>query len=189
MFGRADVAWRSGRAMEGSGERSAAGSVLTWVRPLVVVAFLLAIVFAVPYLLLWTLFWIATESWDFEGSGGYRHWLLVKGSRLDRLGLVAPTSRPASYSVRFQEGTFPGWRVVGYESSALPPAIIAVYAERCGAMGLRVTKQEIANGGNGDGTQAVLVCEIEPYIDAEFHAERKGSAAVTRVSMRVWGSQ
>ena len=57
-------------------------------------------------------------------------------------------------------------------------------------MGLRVTRNETASLGNdADGTQAMLVCEIEPYIDAEFHAERKGAAATTQVSVRVWGSQ
>ena len=37
--------------------------------------------------------------------------------------------------------------------------------------------------------QATLVCEIEPYIDAEFHAERNVPAAATSVSVRVWGSR
>ena len=134
--------------------------------------------------MLWTLFWIASDSWDFDGSSAGIDtgcWSRARGSTGS--GSSAPTTRPARYSVRFQEGTFPGWRVVGYESSALPPAIISTYAERCRAMGLRVTRNETASLGNdADGTQATLVCEIEPYIDAEFHAERKGSAAAHRAS-------
>jgi hypothetical protein len=149
----------------------------------------LAIIVALPYAFLWTLFWLASESWDFEGNSGLRHWLLVKGSRLDRLGLVAPTSSPPRYSVSFQEGTFPGWRVLVYVSSAPPPAIVAAYAERCGAMGLKVTKREVSVANNdAEATEATLVCEIEPYIDAEFHAERKPLAADSKVSVRVWGS-
>ena len=176
--------------MEGPGDRSAGSVACAWARSLLAAGCVLLIVVAVPYSLLWTLFWIVSDSWDFEGNSGPRHWVLVKGSRLDRLGLVAPTARKASYSVRFQEGTFPGWRVVGYESSTLPSAIIATYAERCRAMGLRVTRNETASLGNeADGTEATLVCEIERYIDAEFHAERKGPAAATRVSVKVWGSQ
>ena len=164
--------------------------VLGPVQSLLAAGSVLAILVAVPYAFLWTLFWFASGSWDVEGSTGLRHWLLVKGSRLDQLGLVAPTARPPSYSVRFQEGTFPGWRVVGYESSASPSEIVAAYIGRCGALGLKVTKSAVSGGaGDADATQATLVCEIEPYIDAEFHAERKASAAVSSVSVRVWGSQ
>jgi len=57
-------------------------------------------------------------------------------------------------------------------------------------MGLKVTKSAVASGDkDADATQATLVCEIEPYIDAEVLAERKASAAVSRVAVRVWGSQ
>jgi hypothetical protein len=53
-----------------------------------------------------------------------------------------------------------------------------------------VTKRSIAGRDEDAGVaQATLVCEIERYIDAEFHAERKASAAVSSVSVRVWGSQ
>jgi hypothetical protein len=159
--------------MESVGNRS--GMLFAWMRSLVVVAVLLAIIVGVPYAFLWTLFWIASDSWDFEGSSALKHWLLVKGSRIDRLGLVAPTTRPARYSVRFQEGTFPGWRVVGYESSVLPPAIISTYAERCRAMGLRITRNETASLGNdADGTEATLVCEIEPYMMPSSTRSAKG---------------
>jgi hypothetical protein len=164
--------------------------VLGPVQSLLAAGSVLAILVAVPYAFLWTLFWFASGSWDVEGSTGLRHWLLVKGSRLDQLGLVAPTARPPSYSVRFQEGTFPGWCVVGYESSASPSEIVAAYIGRCGALGLKVTKSAVSAGASdADATQATLVCEIERYIDAEFHAERKASAAVSTVSVRVWGSQ
>ena len=116
------------------------------------------------------------------------HWLLVKGSRLDRLGLVAPATAPARYSVRFQEGTFPGWRVVGYYSSASPADIIAVYAGRCTAMGLRITRREPVSRTAAGDEEAFLECEIEPYLDVQVSAERKVSATLSGVSMRVWGS-
>jgi hypothetical protein len=32
-----------------------------------------------------------------------------------------------------------------------------------------------------------LVCEIKPYIDAEFQAQRKPGEASTEVGLRVWG--
>ena len=35
--------------------------------------------------------------------------------------------------------------------------------------------------------EAELVCQIRPYIDAEFHAERRPGEITTRVGVRVWG--
>jgi hypothetical protein len=140
-----------------------------------------------PFALLGLAFWAA--SWDIEGSSGPRYWLLVKGSRLDQLGLIAPTARPARYSVRLQEGTFPGYSTVTYASSHLPLAIVAEYAERCGAMALKVTKREPAAGdGGADAAAATLVCEIRPDLDVEVYAERPSSAATASVSVKVWGS-
>jgi hypothetical protein len=171
------------------GEESAARSALALVQALLALGSIVALMAAVPYALLWTLFWSASGSWDFEGSGSLKHWLLVKGSILDRLGFVAQTERPAKYSIRFQEGTFPGWRVVTYESATPPQQIIATYADRCNALGLRVTKREPADSTGGSEQEAFLECEIEPYLDAQVSAERKVSATVSEVSMRVWGSR
>ena len=169
-------------------ERSAASSALAWMRSLLPALSVVALLAVVPYALLCTQFWAASGSWDFEGSGGLKRWLLVTGSRLDQLGFVAETTAPARYSVRFQEGTFPGWRVVGYASTASPADIIAAYADRCIAMGLRITVREPARSTVPGNQEATLVCEIERYIDAEILAERKVSATVTNVSLRVWGS-
>jgi hypothetical protein len=168
---------------------SAARSAFGFVRALLVAGSVVAMMAAVPYALLWLLFWSASGSWDMEGNGTLRHWLLVKGSLLDRLGLVAATDQPPRYSVRFQEGTFPGWRVVTYESAALPRQIVATYAERCTGMGLRVTRRAPADGPSAEREVLILDCEIEPYLDVQVFAERKVSATVTGVSMRVWGNR
>src|SRR5262245_778093 len=101
-------------------EGAATRSAVTFLQTLLEAGIIVALLAAVPYALFWTLFWAASDSWDFEGNGTLKHWLLVNGSILDRLGVVAQTERPARYSVRFQEGTFPGWRVVSYESLASP---------------------------------------------------------------------
>jgi len=83
-------------------EQTVTNPTSTWARfrgplhSLVAAATVLAIVVAIPYALLWFLFWVVSGSWDFEGSSGPRYWLLAKGSRLDRLGFVAATPRPAS---------------------------------------------------------------------------------------------
>ena len=134
-------------------------------------------------------FWAADGGWDIEGRSGLRYWALVKGSRLDRLGLVSPTqTSPPKYSVRLQEGTFPGWKLLSYQSTEPPQTILAVYAKRCAELGLRVTVGPKPDIHDGDETGASLVCEIERYLDAEFYAGRKAGAAATQVKIRVWGS-
>jgi hypothetical protein len=169
-------------------KRSAASSALAWMCPVLPALSVFVLMFAVPYALLWTLFWVASGSWDFDGTHSLKRWLLVKGSRLDQLGFVAPAAAPARYGVSFQEGTFPGWRVAMYDSTASPADIIAAYAGRCTLMGLRVTKREpVSRTARGD-EEAFLECEIEPYLDVQVFAERKVSTTLTDVSMRVWGS-
>lgn len=156
-------------------------------RSLIPLGTALLLMVLLPFLFFAALFWAAEGSWDFEGRSGLRYWVFVKGSRLDRLGLVAPVQDPPpKYSVSLQEGTFPGWKVLAYQSTATPRAIIAAYAERCQALGLRVTKR--TEPADDDDSIASLVCEIEPYLDAEFRAERKPPATTTKVGLRVWGS-
>lgn len=133
-------------------------------------------------------FWAAEGSWDFEGRG-FRYWMFVKGSRLERLGFVSPAEGPPRYSVRLQEGTFPGWRVLTYRSTALPDAIVASYAERCRAMGLKITRGPEPKTYEDDESGSVLVCEIQPYLDAEFYAGRKPSDPSSQVNIRVWGDE
>jgi hypothetical protein len=146
--------------------------------------------------LLGTWFLVALRDWDFEGSDGLRYWLLIKGTRLGQLGLVAPTARPAHYRLRFQDGTAPGLDVVTYDSSALPSAVIAAYAERCEAMGLRVTKRQPWYGSDDtDAPEATLECQIgeidrggyrDTQLDtAKFHAVRKAPGTATTVSVEV----
>ena len=169
-------------------EGTARSSGFAVLQPLLLAGSVVALMAAVPYALLWTLFWAASGSWDFDGNHSLKRWLLVKGSRLEQLGLVALAMAPARYCVRFQEGTFPGWRVVSYDSSASPADIIAAYADRCTAMGLRITKREPVSRTAAGDEEAFLECEIEPYLDVQVSAERKVSATLAGVSMRVWGS-
>ena len=46
-----------------------------------------------------------------------------------------------------------------------------------------------AEGTGVDREALFLECEIEPYLDVQVVAERKVSATVTEVSLRVWGSR
>lgn len=110
-----------------------------------------------PVTLVGFAFWAADGPWAFTG-GGFRHWMLVKGSTVDKLGFVAATEGPTSYVVRLAEGTDPGETAATYESRAKPAEIVAVYAERCRALGLAVRKQvELP-----DAKEARLVCAGDP---------------------------
>jgi hypothetical protein len=150
----------------------------------VAAVFAVAVVLATPVGLLWVLFWAADGAWEFEGQSGVRHWLFIKGKWIDRLGLVEHVG-PARYSVSLQEGNFPGWAVLTYDSGAAPATILHTYAERCRKLGLKVTKEPAVWEHGADGMY--LECEIETYIDAQFVAERKPPAELTQVSLRVWG--
>jgi hypothetical protein len=154
---------------------------------LVPLATALLLMVILPFGFLAFVFWAADGSWDFEGRNGVRYWVFVKGSRLESLGLVAPTNEPGKYSVSLQDGTFPGWTVLTYRSTAMPEAAIAAYAQRCREMGLKITRGPHLKAGDDKDSGVSLVCEISPYIDAEFHAERKPGEITTEVGLKVWG--
>jgi hypothetical protein len=142
---------------------------------------ILAAIIIVPLAIFMAAMWAADGTWEFDGKG-LRHWMFVRGSRLEQLGFVEPTPGLAHYSVALQEGTNPGWNAMRYSSTAEPQAVIDAYTARCTAMGLKILPPEPPpEGGVG------LTCEIEPYINAEFWAERTAQAALTSVSVRVWG--
>lgn len=141
----------------------------------------------IPFSLIATLFWAADGDWRFEGQG-FRHWLFVKGSRLEQLGFVAPTDAPAKYSIGLQEGNFPGWSIVQYDSTAQPLAVAERYAQRC-----RDLKLAVIDGPRPEPKEGVdvgrVTCEIEKYLDIEVYAERKEGDTATEVNVRVWGSE
>lgn len=143
------------------------------------VALLLAIVMS-PFVIIGLAFWAADEPWEFSGSG-LRHWVFVSGSTVDRLGFVEATGHPPRYIVRLGEGTDPGEISVTYDSVALPGDLVAVYAERCRALKLSVTKREVA----AEATEAKLVCEGErspAWSDDVFvAAKRLAEGSMTQV--------
>lgn len=162
---------RSGR------RRRSRRTALVWL----LLSVLLGGVFIGPWLLMGAAMWAADGPWDFQRQG-LTHWLLVRGSHLDRLGFVDAQHGSERFSVRLQEGTFPGWRIATYTSHATPRRIGDAYADRCRSMKLKITQQ------TGDDGRMVLVCEIEPYIDAEVLAKRIAGSDATHVTLKVWGS-
>jgi hypothetical protein len=147
----------------------------------------LTIMVAIPFALIATAFWAADGSWDFEGRG-FKHWMLVQGSRLDRLGTIEPTGT-VKYSISLGEGNFPGWNIATYESVAMPSRIIDVYAARCGGLKLKVTEKKSLSDANAGTSRTELTCEIKKYLDVEIVAERKKNGGTTRVFVKVWGSE
>ena len=130
-----------------------------------------------PITLLGFAFWAADGNWEFAG-GGFRHWLFVKGSTVDRLGFVTATAEPARYVVRLGEGNDPGEVAMEYESGAAPEQVVDVYAERCRALGIAVKKRTVA----ADAAEARLVCESANLSDDVFLvAKRTAGASTTQV--------
>ncbi len=133
-----------------------------------------------PPILLSLAFWAASDTWTFAG-GGFRHWMFVKGSTLDRLGTVASVGGPVRYIVRLQEGTDPGEIAVAYDSAVLPADAVETYAERCVAMRLSIERRWVSP----DATEAKLGCASNAAAgwvdDVRIFAERKRGAAITHV--------
>jgi hypothetical protein len=148
-------------------------------------ALCLALTVALPLALIWLGFWSSSETWDFEGRG-LRYAFFISGTRLERLGFVGASGKPERYSVSLPEGTFPGWRIVSYDSNLAPLAIMEAYGERCRTMGLKVIKGPVAET-RGEVESARLVCEIEFGLDVDVLAKRRPGSPVSEVDMRVWG--
>jgi hypothetical protein len=127
-------------------------------RIVALVTLLLAVVTS-PVTLAALAFWAANGSWEFAG-GGFRHWVFIKGSTVDRLAFVAATGEPARYVVRPAEGTDPGAIFAVYDSGAMPGDVVVAYAQRCRALGIGVNKQVVA----ADAAEARLVCEGDPAV-------------------------
>jgi hypothetical protein len=151
------------------------------------VAFVLTTFVVLPFAVIAFGFWAAEGSWDFEGRG-FRYWMLVQGSRLERIGTVEPTPNAVKYSIRFGEGNFPGWNIATYESTALPEQVAAVYAERCQRLKLKVIENKTEPNPKTGALRAELTCEIEVYLNVEILAEREIGADVSKVFLKVWGS-
>lgn len=157
---------------------------------IVIAAVALGLALLGPLLLVPALLWAVDGSWTVDGVG-LRYWVLVKGSRLERLGAVEATGFP-SYQIDLEDGTFPGWRIARYQSRATPDAVVAAYAQRCREMDFKVAAPAPPAAPPAEprvGAEARLACEIEPYLDVQVHAERQPGDPATRVVVRVWGSE
>lgn len=83
--------------------------------------------------------------------------------------------------MRLADGTDPGAISVAYNSRTLPADIVVVYAERCRAAGLAVTRQVVA----ANATQSRLVCKGDRASarsdDVRLIAEHIAESSITQV--------
>jgi hypothetical protein len=172
-------------ADEGITRRKLLGIFLMRFLPWVLLPTTIVVVLLVSWLLMAGVMWSSTHTWEFEGAG-LRHWLFVRGSRLEKLGFVAPTDTSPLYTIQPAEGTFPGWSFVSYESSAMPEEINTHYEAGCREMGFAITSKD---GREGPPATLVLICEIEPYLDIEVVASRDRAASRSKVAVKVWGME
>lgn len=112
------------------------------------------VVIASPVVIPGLAIWAAGGTYEFSG-GGFRHWLFVKGTTIERLGFVAKSAGPVSYVVRLGDGTDLGSMFAVYESAAAPEIIGGNYAERCRALGIPVMKYSVT----ADARKIRLVCQ------------------------------
>jgi hypothetical protein len=143
----------------------------------VAMVLLVLVIVTSPITLLKFAFWATDGNWEFAG-GGFRHWLFVKGSTVDRLGFVTATAEPVRYVVRLGEGNDPGEVAAEYDSGAAPEEVVGIYAERCRALGIPVKKRSVAP----DAAEAKLVCESSRMSDdVLLVAKRTAGASTTQV--------
>ena len=170
--------------------RSAASPALDWAgvwrtaKVMLGAGSVLAIMAAFPYAFLWTLFWLSSIAGT-RGNQGLRHWLWSKVHGSINWGSCRRPARPGQRQV-------PG----GHVSSGMARAPHISRLSACDSCGIfRALRGNGTEGEKREGrlpqrgrfTAATRVRD-RPYIDAEFHAERK-VLAQSRVAVRVWGSE
>lgn len=159
-------------------EETIAGSIRQRRRKVLILTALVFAIVTSPIIALGLSVWAGGGVWEFTDRG-FSHWIFVRGSTIDRLGLVAASTAPARFVVRTAEGTDPGATSVEYVSSASPTAIVEIYADRCRAMGLATKVLPPSEH------HAKLVCEGDRSVawadDVYVFAERLAKAVTTQV--------
>jgi hypothetical protein len=114
-----------------------------------------------------------TSDIEFQ-SGGVSEWLFVRGTMMDRLGVVAPNG-PVSYMSRPQDGTATENKSARYVSRNSAPEVIDAYDRACRTQGFSAVKRTDPNATNKQ-TDYTLACDGEAgEITVMVAPERHGS--------------
>lgn len=130
---------------------------------------------ASPFLLLAGAFWLSDHTHEF-GPYDPRVLLLVRGTTVDRLGLIRAQRGSIAYAARGQDGTSPARVHVTFTTPEEPSRVIETYRQRCQNAGL-VPKDNIDASGR-------LECDGLAGDEIGITAERRGP--LTHVTLGGW---
>jgi len=129
-----------------------------------------------PFTLVAGAIWLSDHTHEF-GPYDPRYFLLVSGTTVDRLGLLAPERGSITYTARGQDGNSPAHVHVTFKTKEEPTRVIDAYRSRCHALHLE-TKDDDASA------VARLECNGSKGDEIGIATERRGS--VTEASLGGW---
>lgn len=94
--------------------------------------------------------WLAWESHEF-GPKDLRYLLFVRGTLIERVGIIDAQPGTLMYGGQGRDGTAPGYARARYTSSVEAGALLARFIERCKALGLYV---KLGDQTSPDGTRS-----------------------------------
>lgn len=136
---------------------------------------IIAGLFAVPFALIGGAIWLSDRTHRF-GPYDVRYFLLVYGTTVGRLGVLAPEAGSIAYAARGQDGNSPARVHVTFKTRLEPAQVIDTYRSRCRAL-LLVTKEDASD-------VARLECDGSQGDEIGLSAARRGS--ITEVTLGGW---
>lgn len=128
-----------------------------------------------PFALFAGAIWLSDRTHRF-GPYDPRYWLLVRGTSIDRLGVLAPEHGSISYAARGQDGNSPARVHVTYTTRMEPGQVIDAYHSRCQALRLQARSHA--------PDAARLECSAVDGDEIGIAAQRRGG--ITEVSLGGW---
>lgn len=136
---------------------------------------LFALLFLIPFAAVGFAIWLSGQTHRF-GPYDLRYVLLVHGTSVGRLGVLAPESGTIAYAARGQDGNSPARVHVTFRTKTEPSRVIDAYRSRCRA--LRLETKEAPSGGDR------LECNGPQGDEIGVSATRRGD--LTEVTLGGW---